>query len=50
LIEISVCDTGVGIKAEDIDKLFRVDVTHTTLGTAKEVGNGLGFNLVSRIC
>lgn len=45
LIEISVCDTGVGIKAEDIEKLFRVDVTHTTLGTAKEVGNGLGLIL-----
>lgn len=45
LIEISVSDTGIGIKAEDIDKLFRIDVTHTTPGTAKEVGNGLGLIL-----
>jgi signal transduction histidine kinase len=45
LIEISVSDTGVGIKAEDIEKLFRIDVTHTTRGTAKEEGNGLGLIL-----
>lgn len=43
LVEISVSDTG--IKAEDIDKLFQIDVTYTSLGTAKEEGNGLGLIL-----
>ena len=45
LIEISVADNGVGIKAEDIEKLFRIDVVHTTTGTAQEEGNGLGLIL-----
>ncbi len=45
LIEISVTDNGVGIKAEDIEKLFRIDVVHTTTGTAEEEGNGLGLIL-----
>jgi two-component system sensor histidine kinase/response regulator len=44
-IEISISDTGVGIKKEDIDKLFRIDVTYTTEGTEKENGSGLGLIL-----
>jgi signal transduction histidine kinase len=44
-IEISVSDTGVGIKAEDLEKLFKIDVAYTTLGTAQEEGNGLGLIL-----
>ncbi len=43
--EITVSDTGTGIKPEDIEKLFRIDVHHSTLGTAKEVGTGLGLIL-----
>ncbi|MDM8561570.1 hybrid sensor histidine kinase/response regulator [Candidatus Parabeggiatoa sp. HSG14] len=42
-VEISISDTGVGI--EDIDKLFRIDVTYTTEGTEKEKGSGLGLIL-----
>ncbi len=45
LVEISVSDTGVGITAEDIDKLFKIEITQTTPGTAKEEGNGLGLIL-----
>lgn len=44
-IEISVRDTGVGIRQEDIDKLFRIEVYHTTEGTAQEKGTGLGLIL-----
>jgi signal transduction histidine kinase len=44
-VEISVRDTGVGISQADIDKLFRIDVHHTTPGTAKESGTGLGLIL-----
>lgn len=44
-IELAVADTGVGIKAEDLPKLFRIDVQHTQVGTAGEKGSGLGLNL-----
>lgn len=44
-IEISVADNGVGIKEEDLNKLFRIDVHHTTYGTNDEKGTGLGLIL-----
>jgi signal transduction histidine kinase len=44
-IEILVSDTGVGIKKGDIEKLFKVDVSHSTIGTAQEQGTGLGLIL-----
>lgn len=44
-IEISVTDNGVGIKDEDIKKLFRMDSHHTTYGTKDEKGSGLGLLL-----
>ena len=40
---VSVSDTGVGIKPEDMAKLFRIDVHHSTAGTHKEEGTGLGL-------
>jgi PAS domain S-box-containing protein len=45
-IEFCVADTGVGIKKEDMDKLFRVDSKFTLEGTAGEKGSGLGLSLV----
>jgi len=44
-VEISISDTGVGLKSEDVDKLFRIDVSQTTVGTSKEKGTGLGLIL-----
>ncbi len=44
-IEISVSDTGVGIKKENLDKLFRLDGNLTTKGTENEKGTGLGLIL-----
>lgn len=44
-IEISISDTGVGIKAENMDKLFRSDISYSTFGTHKEKGTGLGLML-----
>jgi two-component system, sensor histidine kinase and response regulator len=44
-VEVGVIDTGVGISQTDIDKLFRLDVPHTTQGTAHETGTGLGLIL-----
>lgn len=42
---ITVADTGVGIKKEALDKLFRIDVSYSTTGTHDEVGTGLGLIL-----
>lgn len=40
-----VKDDGVGILQEDIDKLFKIGVHHTTQGTEDELGTGLGLIL-----
>jgi len=45
--EISVMDNGIGIAEEDIKKLFRIDVHHSTSGTFEEQGSGLGLILCS---
>ncbi|MFA3783987.1 PAS domain S-box protein [Melioribacteraceae bacterium 4301-Me] len=44
-IEFSIIDNGVGIKEDDIGKLFRLDVNHSTYGTNDEKGSGLGLIL-----
>ena len=44
-IHISVSDNGVGIRPEDLSKLFQVDTNFSTTGTAKEKGTGLGLVL-----
>lgn len=48
-IEFSVKDDGVGIRKEDIPKLFKVDTKFTSSGTAGEKGSGLGLSLVHDI-
>ncbi len=42
---VIVEDNGIGMSEETISKLFRIDVHHTTLGTAQEKGTGLGLIL-----
>ena len=42
---ISIQDFGVGIRAEDIDKIFRIDEHYSTPGTIDESGSGLGLIL-----
>jgi len=44
-IEVAISDTGVGIKPENLAKLFRIDVNYSTRGTADEGGTGLGLIL-----
>ncbi len=41
--EIAVSDTGVGISKRDQEKLFQMQSHHSTVGTAKEQGTGLGL-------
>jgi signal transduction histidine kinase len=38
-------DNGVGIREQDIEKLFRIDAKVYSKGTAEESGTGLGLIL-----
>jgi signal transduction histidine kinase len=40
---IAIIDEGIGISESDMDKLFQIDVKHSTVGTSKEKGTGLGL-------
>ena len=42
-IIISVSDTGIGINAKDVEKLFKIENNISTPGTDKEEGTGLGL-------
>ncbi len=44
-VEVSVSDSGIGIKPGDVEKLFRIDIHYTTCGTSSEMGTGLGLAL-----
>ncbi len=48
-VELSVTDTGLGMSDEDMAKLFRIDIQHTTLGTSQEKGTGLGLILCKEL-
>jgi signal transduction histidine kinase len=45
MVEITVADTGIGMKPEKIKTLFRLDAIQSTQGTAHETGTGLGLLL-----
>jgi len=45
LYEVVVSDRGVGITAENVKKLFRIDEKYKSVGTAGESGTGLGLVL-----
>ena len=42
--QVSVNDSGIGISESDKDKLFKIDIHHTTKGTENEMGTGIGLN------
>ncbi len=44
-IKVSVKDNGIGIKKDQIEKLFKIDENQSTLGTRNEKGTGLGLIL-----
>lgn len=48
-IAISVSDTGVGISEKDRNKLFRIEIHHTTVGTNNEAGTGIGLILCKEL-
>ena len=45
MVRFSIADTGIGIKPENLEKLFRIDMNYSTRGTADEGGTGLGLIL-----
>ncbi len=44
-LTLAVKDYGVGIDKKNLEKLFRIDATFTSLGTKNEKGTGLGLVL-----
>lgn len=44
-VEVTVADSGIGISAENMKKLFRLDESIKTRGTSGEQGTGLGLLL-----
>lgn len=46
---VLIQDTGIGIKQQDINKLFRIDADTKTIGNSKEKGAGLGLILAKEM-
>ena len=44
-IEIQVKDNGIGIKSEDLDKIFKIGSNYSQRGTENEKGTGIGLML-----
>jgi len=42
-LKFTISDTGVGMNEEQLNKLFKLDKTYTSMGTDDEVGTGLGL-------
>ncbi len=49
IIHVTVEDTGIGMTEEVTQKLFKLDVKHSTPGTKKESGTGLGLILCKEL-
>jgi PAS domain S-box-containing protein len=45
ILDVSISDNGIGIELERIQKLFHLNEIHSTLGTEREKGTGLGLIL-----
>ena len=48
-VRIDTIDDGIGINPNDIDKLFRTDLSFSSKGTANEEGTGLGLILCQEL-
>jgi len=44
-VEVEISDNGIGISAENMNKLFKPEFKYHTMGTDKEKGTGLGLLL-----
>ncbi len=45
LFEVSVQDTGIGMDAESVENLFKLNSSHSSPGTENEKGTGLGLQI-----
>ncbi|MCU4177167.1 tetratricopeptide repeat-containing sensor histidine kinase [Carboxylicivirga sp. N1Y90] len=45
MVEVTITDSGVGMRQENLEKLFQVDSTFSTKGTFNEKGTGIGLVL-----
>jgi signal transduction histidine kinase len=45
MLQICVSDNGIGMKKDDVKKLFRIEESYSTKGTLNEQGTGLGLLL-----
>lgn len=45
-VEITVKDNGIGMPENILNKIFKENIPHTSLGTNKEQGSGLGLLMV----
>ncbi|MGE5621086.1 MAG: sensor histidine kinase [archaeon] len=48
-LEVSVADSGIGMKEEEMDKIFRIDSAYSSKGTNGETGSGLGLVLCKEL-
>ncbi|MFZ0455905.1 MAG: tetratricopeptide repeat-containing sensor histidine kinase [Ignavibacteriaceae bacterium] len=48
-VKVIISDNGVGISENDLNKIFRIDINHSTPGTSDEKGTGLGLILCKEI-
>lgn len=48
-LQVSVEDSGIGMSEEALQKIFRIDQHHSTLGTLNEPGTGLGLVLCKEL-
>jgi PAS domain S-box-containing protein len=48
-LRVKVKDNGVGMDEKQISKLFKLDQTHSTVGTSGERGTGLGLMLCKEL-
>ena len=45
IIQIIVKDNGTGISDDEKENLFKSDISYSSVGTANEIGTGLGLNI-----
>lgn len=45
MVKLSIIDNGIGIKPKQLNKLFKIENSETSVGTANEKGTGLGLIL-----
>jgi len=43
MVKVKVNDSGIGMSQNEVDKLFRLDESFSSKGTADEEGTGLGL-------